>query len=408
MLQGDSKPPLERVHIANGHVVSRGSTAPSARASFACGFTPTSVFVVGLCATPNRSRRGLSPTCALKLTEFKRMEFKDYYAVLGVASSATHDEIKRAYRKLARKFHPDVTKDPNGEARFKELAEAYEALSDAAKRKAYDAAVERHKNGEAFDTSPEAAARSQSGWRAYSGRGAAGRGDGMGNGSDMDHSDFFESLFGQAAQAASRRGATGHRQSARPKDGPGEDQHASIRIDVEDAYHGGHRQLTLSFAHQAGPTPPARQLDVNIPKGIRAGQHLRLAGLGSPGWGTGPAGDLYLEIEFAPHARYRVDGRDIHVDLPITPWEAALGATVPVTTPDGEIELTVPAHSMAGRKLRMKAKGIPGNSASQAAGDFYATLKISLPPSDTALQQDAYRDMAKAFSDFDPRVVLET
>jgi curved DNA-binding protein len=362
----------------------------------------------------------------LKPTEFKRMEFKDYYAVLGVASSASHDEIKRAYRKLARKFHPDVTKDPNGEAHFKALAEAYEALNDAPKRKAYDAAVARHKNGEAFATSEEADARSQDAWQAYSGRGSSGRGGGMGggigggmrggigNGSDMDHSDFFESLFGQAARASAgaragdQHSAPRYGQRERAKDGRGEDQHASIRIEVEDAYHGGHRQLSLSFPHQQGQTPPARQLDVNIPKGIRAGQHLRLAGQGSPGWGNGPAGDLYLEIEFAPHARYRVDGRDVHIELLITPWEAALGATVPVTTPDGELQLSVPAHSVAGRKLRMKGKGIPSHSASHSAGDFYASLNISLPPSDTALQQDAYRDMAKAFPSFDPRAALET
>ena len=344
------------------------------------------------------------------------MEFKDYYAVLGVANSATGDEIKRAYRKLARKFHPDVTKDPNGEARFKDLAEAYEALSDAPKRAAYDAAAARYKNGEAFDTSPDAGGRRQDAWQGFSSRGG-GAGDGMGNGSDMDHSDFFESLFGRAARAGSGAGAgAGAGGSAgafrgsphRAKDGPGEDQHATIRIDVEDAYHGGHRQLTLSFPHQQGQAPPARQLDVNIPKGIRAGQHLRLAGQGSPGWGNGPAGDLFLAIEFAPHSRYRVDGRDVHVELSISPWEAALGATVPVATPDGELHLNVPAHSIAGRKLRMKAKGIPSNSASQAAGDFYATLKVSLPPSDTALQQDAYRDMAKAFADFNPREVQET
>jgi curved DNA-binding protein len=329
------------------------------------------------------------------------MEFKDYYAVLGVASTASHDEIKRSYRKLARKYHPDVTKDPNGEARFKDLAEAYEAIGDAPKRKAYDAAVARHQRGEAFDTSDEAGARAQGAWQNRSA-------EGMGNGSDMDHSDFFEALFGRSAQAGGRRASSSSRQRERPADGPGEDQHATIRIDVEDAYHGGHRQLSLSFPNQRGPAPPARQLDVNIPKGIRAGQHLRLAGQGNPGWGKGPAGDLYLEIEFAPHARYRVDGRDVHIDLALAPWEAALGATVPVLTPDGELQLTVPPHSVAGRKLRMKAKGIPSNSASQAAGDFYATLRVSLPASDTPSQQDAYRDMAKAFADFDPRAVQET
>ncbi len=349
------------------------------------------------------------------------MEFKDYYAVLGVASGASHEDIKRAYRKLARKFHPDVTKDPNGEARFKELAEAYEALNDAPKRKAYDAAVARHKNGQPFEAYGPSEGRGGGGSGAEFGAGPGSawqgfsrQGEGMGNGSDMDHSDFFEALFGQAARASAGGGSpgfaagSGRASPRRAKDGPGEDQHASIRIDVEDAYRGGHRQLSLSFPHAHGQQPPARQLDVNIPKGIRAGQHLRLAGQGSPGWGNGPAGDLYLEIEFAPHPRFRVDGRDVHVDLPITPWEAALGATVPVTTPDGELQLSVPAHSVAGRKLRLKAKGIPSHSASQAAGDFYATLKIILPPSDTVPQQDAYRQMATAFADFDPRAVLET
>jgi curved DNA-binding protein len=342
-----------------------------------------------------------------------RMDFKDYYAVLGVANSASQDDIKRAYRKLARKYHPDVTKDPQGEARFKDLAEAYEALNDAPKRKLYDDAVTRHKNGEAFDTSAEAASRSRESWQRFSSRPGMGKGmeDGLGNGSDMDHSDFFESLFGQAAQAGAGAGAGMGRQRAAPrraKDGPGEDQHASIRIEVEDAYHGGHRLHSLSFPHQHGPTPPARQLDVNIPKGLRAGQHLRLAGQGSPGWGNGPAGDLYLEIEFAPHARYRVDGRDVHVDLPISPWEAALGATVPVITPDGELQLSVPAHSVSGRKFRMKTKGIPSNSAAQTAGDFYATLKVNLPPSDTPAQQAAYRHLAEAFPDFNPRSALES
>ena len=336
------------------------------------------------------------------------MEFKDYYAVLGVPSSASQDEIKRAYRKLARKYHPDVSKDPQGETRFKALAEAYEVLSDAPKRAAFDAAAARHKNGETFGTAPEFGNAGGATWQGFSGAG-----DGMGNGSDMDHSDFFESLFGHAARSAAGVGAglgAGRRsgQQERAKNGPGEDQHASIRIDVEDAYRGGHRQLHLSFPHHRGQAPAARQLDVNIPKGTRAGQHLRLAGQGSPGWGNGAAGDLYLEIEFAPHARFRVDGRDVHVDLALAPWEAALGASVPVLTPDGELHLSVPAHSVAGRKLRMKAKGIPSNSTSQAAGDFYATLKVSLPPSETPSQQDAYRRMAEAFPDFNPRAVLES
>lgn len=336
------------------------------------------------------------------------MEFKDYYAVLGVHSTASQDEVKRAYRKLARKYHPDLTKDPHGESRFKAVAEAYEALNDAPKRALFDAAAKRHKEGKQYGAAADQFNTTGSGaWQGFSGAH-----DGMGNGSDMDHSDFFASLFGQAARAsAGSGGKSGSRfsgQTERAKDGAGEDQHASIRIDVEDAYRGGHRQLTLSYPHQRGQAPPARQIDVNIPKGIRAGQHLRLAGQGNPGWGNGPAGDLYLEIEFAPHVRFRVEGRDVHVDLPVSPWEAALGATVPVVTPDGNFQLSVPANSVAGRKLRMKGKGIPNSVASQAPGDFYATLRVSMPPSDTHAHQDAYRHMAEAFSDFNPRAALES
>ena len=311
------------------------------------------------------------------------MEFKDYYATLGVQALATQDEIKRAYRKLARKYHPDVSKEADAEARFKDLAEAYEALNDDEKRAAYDDAVERHKNGQAFGAQPGR----DSGYE-FSGR------DGGGT-EAFDHSDFFEALFG--------RRSGGARAARQPGPVAGGDHHATVQIDLQDAYRGGRRSITLRFPkrdEQGRVTMQDRQLEVNIPKGIRAGQHLRLSGQGEAGFGDAAAGDLYLEIEFAPHPQFRVDGRDVYLDLPVAPWEAALGASVTAPMPDGSVELTVPAGSSAGRKLRLKGKGLP----SVPPGDLYAVLTIALPPADSPPAQDAYRAMSKAFGDFNPRL----
>ncbi len=310
------------------------------------------------------------------------MEYKDYYATLGVERTATQDQIKRAYRKLARKYHPDVSKEPNAEARFKDVAEAYEALNDAEKRAAYDDVGSRYKKGQEFSPPP--------GWD--SGFEFSGRDSGAGQG--PSHSDFFETLFGR--QAA---GARGPRPPAHLAGG---DHHAKVQIDLQDSYRGARRSISLRVP-QIDPSGQVvmqqRQLDVNIPRGIRDGQHLRLAGQGGPGLGEGPAGDLYLEIEFAPHAQFRVDGRDVYLDLAVAPWEAALGASVTVSTPDGSVQLGVPAGSSAGRKLRLKGRGLP----SVPPGDLYAVLSIALPPADTAQAQDAYREMAKTFGDFNPR-----
>ena len=320
------------------------------------------------------------------------MEFKDYYATLGVKRAATQDEIKRAYRKLARKYHPDVSKETNAEGRFKDLAEAYEALGDTEKRAAYDDVTDRHKRGQEFSPPP--------GWDSgfeFSGRGEGDRG-GAGDAQDFSRSDFFESLFGR--QAAGARGPRNAGHAA------GGDHHAKVQIDLQDAYRGGQRTISLRVPHmdsQGHVTMQDRQLELNIPKGIRAGQHLRLAGQGAPGRGEGQAGDLYLEIEFAPSPNFRVDGRDVYLDLAVAPWEAALGAKVTLATPDGSIELSVPAGSSPGRKLRLKGKGLP----SVPPGDLYAVLSIALPPADTASTQEAYRAMAKTFSDFNPRSAPE-
>lgn len=315
------------------------------------------------------------------------MEFKDYYATLGVQRTATQDEIRRAYRKLARKYHPDVSKEPDAEARFKDVAEAYEALKDAEKRAAYDDVGNRYRSGQAFDPPP--------GWDT----GFEFSGGEPGGNHGFDRSDFFEALFGRRAAGPRGAHASEHRS--------GLDHHARMQIDLRESYRGGRRTISLRVPQvdaQGRVTLKERQLDVNIPAGVRQGQHLRLAGQGGRRHADGPAGDLYLEIEFAPDPTFRVDGCDVYVDLPVAPWEAALGASVTVATPDASVQLTVPPGSSGGRKLRLKGKGIP----CAPPGDLYAVLKICLPPADTAAAQEAYRSMAGSFAGFDPRRTLET
>jgi curved DNA-binding protein len=322
------------------------------------------------------------------------MEFKDYYKTLGVARDASADDIKSAYRKLARKFHPDVSKEADAEARFKDIGEANEVLKDPEKRAAYDAAGAQWKRQQAAGGDPGRGPGFQPppGWDA--GYEFSGRGDEGGFGA-ADHSDFFEALFGRAARGA--RG--GARQAASQM--AGQDHHAKVMIDLEDAFQGAQRSISLrmpALDDEGHGVMRERTLDVNIPKGIREGQQLRLAGQGGPGLGAGPAGDLYLEIVFKPHPRFRVDGRDVYLDLPLAPWEAALGASVSAGTPDGDVELTIPAGSVAGRKLRLKGKGIPGHP----PGDLYVVLAIALPPAGDAKAKAAYEAFASAF-EFNPR-----
>ena len=311
------------------------------------------------------------------------MKFKDYYEILGIARNATQDDVKKAYRKLARKYHPDVSKDPNAEALFKELGEAYAVLKDPEKRVAYDQMGSQWKTGQDFQPPP--------GWDA----GFEFSGGDFGAGPGADHSDFFEALFGR--QAGARQRAQMHAQ--------GQDHHAKVLIDLADAYRGAQRSISLRMPGldaQGRVTMQERKLDVSIPKGVRAGQHLRLAGQGGPGLGEGGAGDLYLEISFNPDPRFRADGRDVYLDLPLTPWEAALGAAVAAPTPEGQVQLTIPPGSVAGRQLRLKGRGIPGSP----PGDLYVVLAIALPPADSETAREAYRTMAKAF-DFNPRAHLE-
>jgi curved DNA-binding protein len=305
------------------------------------------------------------------------MKFKDYYATFDLPRSATQDEIKRAYRKLARKFHPDVSKAADAETRFKELGEAYAVLKDPEKRAAYDQMGSQWQAGQDFQPPP--------------GFEFSGRGFDPGAGDDLDQSDFFEALFGRQARAERQAGMHGR----------GEDHHARILIDLLDAYRGAQRSISLRMPGRDAQGQVAlreRRLDITIPKGIRAGQHLRLTGQGQPGYADGPAGDLFLEIGFNPNPQFRVDGRDVYTNLLLAPWEAALGGALPLPTPDGALQLTVPADSAAGRQLRLKGKGIPGDP----PGDLFAVLSIVLPQADSDSAKAAYRAMAAAF-DFNPR-----
>ncbi len=331
------------------------------------------------------------------------MEFKDYYAALGVARSADAEEIKRAYRKLARKYHPDVSKEPAAEDKFKEVAEAYEALKDPERRAAYDAAGEQWKQRGSGQSGAGRAAGSGAGGFGAEGFGPGGfefSGAGFDAESSAQHSEFFEALFGRRAGAGAARSA-GQRQ---PRQGT--DHHARVRIDLLDAYRGGERSISLS-----APTPTAdgriemreREVRLQIPKGIRPGQQLRLVGQGGPGLGEGaPAGDLYLEIEFAPHSIFRVDGADVHFDLPLAPWEAALGAKVQAPTPEAQVELQIPPGTPAGRQLRLRGKGLPG---AKASGDLFAHIQIVLPPAGTPQTEEAWRALAQAAA-FNPRAGL--
>lgn len=311
------------------------------------------------------------------------MEFKDYYQVMGVARDATEAQIKQAYRRLARKYHPDVSKEKDAEARFKDLGEAYEVLKSPEKRAAYDQLGKRHAAGEEFRPPPD--------W----GTGFEFSGAGAGVG-ESDYSDFFESLFGAAGRARGGRGA------AHP--GRGEDHHARVMLDLDASLQGGSRSFSLrvpEFDAQGRLALKERVLDVQIPKGILAGQSIRLAGQGSRPPGDGAPGDLYLEVEFRLHEHFRVDGRDLYLDLPVAPWEAALGAAVKTPTPGGVVDLKVPAGSHAGTKLRLKGRGIPAAT----PGDFYVVLTIALPAADDEKARSAYRALAAALP-FNPRASL--
>ena len=306
------------------------------------------------------------------------MEFRDYYQVLGVEKTASTDDIKKAYRRLARKYHPDVSKEADAEKRMQEVNEAWAVLSDAEKRAAYDS-LGSHRPGEDFRPPP--------GWD--SGFEFSGGGHGR---QSADFSDFFSSMFGDIGRGGQARGGFRMR---------GEDHHARIDIDLADAYHGATRAIALRAARlddSGRVVTDEHVFNVKIPQGVREGQHIRLSGQGSPGVGGGPAGDLFLEVHFRDDPRYRVQERDVYETVPVAPWEAALGAAIEVPTPSGTVKVTVPAQSKAGRKLRLKGRGIPGNP----PGDLYLELDIALPPADTPKARQFYEIMAREMA-FDPR-----
>jgi curved DNA-binding protein len=309
------------------------------------------------------------------------VDFKDYYKVMGVARDATEAQIKQAYRRLARKFHPDVSKLKDAEARFKELGEAYEVLKNPEKRAAYDQLGSGPRPGEEFKPPPDWG----SGFE-FSGAGP--------RGGNRDYSDFFESLFGGAGGGAGAR---------RSEPGRGQDHHAKVMLDLESSLVGGPRTFTLRIPDvdaEGRLVMKDRVLNVQVPKGILPGQSIRLAGQGGSAAG-GTAGDLYIEVEFQPHPLYRVDGRDLYLDLPVAPWEAALGATVKTPVPGGAVDLKIPPGSHAGTKLRLRGRGIP----TATPGDFYVVLQIALPAATDDKAKAAYRALADA-APFNPRAAL--
>jgi curved DNA-binding protein len=321
------------------------------------------------------------------------MEYKDYYKTLGVEKTATADEIKTAYRKLARKYHPDLNKDEDAEAKFKETGEANDVLSDPEKRAAYDQLGQGHQPGQDFNPPP--------GWDQgfeFTGAPQGGQGGQGGQAGPEDFSDFFEDLFGRAQRQ--QQGP----QSQSGFNAKGQDHHARIVIDLDDTFKGTERQITLKTP---GLSPDGRvvlkqhTLDVSIPKGVREGQHIRLRKQGAPGVGKGNPGDLLLEISFKPHKLYHPEGTDLYLDLPVTPWEAALGGKISVPTPGGTVGLNIPANSKQGQKLRLKGRGIPAKN----PGNLYVVLQITLPPANNDKAKEIYKTMAKEL-DFNPRVHL--
>jgi curved DNA-binding protein len=309
---------------------------------------------------------------------------RDFYQILGVPRTASQDEIQRAYRKLARANHPDVNKDPAAEERFKDISEAYDVLSDPQTRRRYDAFGPDFRQVPE-DVDPETWRRARAGAQAGAGAGRAGRGGGSrfsyGAGGDIDVDDLLGGLFG--GRAGRGWGPV-----------PGADQEAEIELSIEDAYRGGRRSISL-----AGPDG-ARTLDVTIPPGVTDGQRIRLAGQGGSGGDGARAGDLYLVVRIAPHPSYRLEGRDLYVEVRLAPWEAALGASVAVPTPGGEAKVTVPAGTSSGRRLRLRGRGVPNPRGKP--GDLFAEAKIMVPPRPSKAERELFEQLAAA-SDFDPR-----
>lgn len=321
------------------------------------------------------------------------MEYQDYYKTLNVPRNASAEDIKKAYRRLARKYHPDVSKEKDAETKFKQVQEAYEVLKDPEKRAAYDQLGSNWKAGQEFRPPPDF------------GGGFEFRGGPRGAGADFESSfsDFFSTLFGGGngpfGGAAGPFGAAGAGTRRRPR--KGRDHHARIDIDLEEAFSGGTRTFELQrpeLTDEGTLTLRKHTVKVTIPAGITDGQQLRLAGQGEPSPAGGPPGDLFLEVHIRPHKRFRLEGRDVTVTVPVAPWEAALGGTVTVPTLGGAVDVRIPPGAQSGQKLRLRGRGLPGNP----PGDEFVQLKIVLPPADTPKARAFYEQMKRELP-FDPR-----
>ncbi|WP_226609390.1 DnaJ C-terminal domain-containing protein [Marinobacter nauticus] len=317
------------------------------------------------------------------------MDFKDYYAVLGVSESATPEEIKKAYRKLARKYHPDVSKEADASDRFKDVGEAYEVLKDPEKRAEYDQLRK-------YGTRDDGSFQPPPGWQSASGFG----GGGYTEADARQFSDFFEEIFGGGRRGGF--GGGGFRQSMRMR---GEDVHARLALFLEETFNGCEKQVSFTVHEpddQGRLIPRQKILKVKIPAGMREGQHIRLKGQGAPGVGGGESGDLFIEVELAPHPHFSIEGRDVLVTVPISPWEAALGATVTVPTVSGKVNVKVPKGATSGRKLRLKGKGFPGKH----PGDQIVVLQVAMPEQHTAEAEALYEKLAELEKGFNPRSKL--
>ena len=322
------------------------------------------------------------------------MEFRDYYKILGVERSATADQIKTAYRRLARKYHPDVSKEPSAEARFKEMQEAYEVLRDPEKRAAYDQLGSEWKSGQSFHPPPDWGSgfefSGRPGGAGRAGRRPAGATAGADTYAEGDFSDFFSSLFGGGSPFAGARGRAG-----------GRDHHARIDVTLEEAYRGTSRTLELKRPEvkpDGSVELHSHTVRVTIPAGVTEGQLVRLAGQGEPATGGGSAGDLYLEVHILPDRSFTLENRDVTLTFPVAPWEAALGASVTVPTLGGAVEMRIPPGAQSGQKLRLRGRGLPG----QPPGDQYVQLKVVLPRADSAEAKAIYEQMRTKLN-FDPR-----
>lgn len=324
------------------------------------------------------------------------VKFKDYYAILEVPRTASADEIKKAYRRLARKYHPDVNKSAGAEARFKEITEANEVLSDADKRKRYDELGPNWQSGQDFRPPP--------GWENVKFDFGGARGGGFDPRQAGGFSDFFESLFGGqfGGRGPGRRPAMWDDEDGAGWSERGEDQEAAITISLEDAYRGARKSISLQVAEPDARGRVLRRTktyEVRIPAGTTDGARIRLAGQGGQGSGGADAGDLYLRVQLAPHPQFKVDGRDLEVTVPVTPWEAALGGRITVPTLDGPAAVTIAAGTESSHRLRLRGKGLPHGS---TPGDLFAVLQIVVPKRLTAREKELLEDLARV-SPFRPR-----